>query len=181
MSYHFVGLRPFIDAASEARGVVGDAIGKAKSSWHATRIEEALGQLNELDKNPHAPVGAKTAAFEGVKAVITSMVAAVEGCVHAAVEVAEAHGLDASAIDFGAPLAKLEADFAAAKADFEANRKEAADLLAKAQAEAQTLRDEIAAIRAAAKPATPAAPEADPVVAPTVETPAKPAPKPTAK
>lgn len=181
MAHVFTGLQPFIAEASRLRGVAEDLVGQAKKSWHSKQIENTLGQLAEIDKNPFAPATAKTEAFAHVTNVILSMIASVEGCVHAAVEVAEAHGFDTSAIDFGAPLAKLEADFAAAKADFEAYRKEAADLLAKAQAEAQSVRDELITIRAAAEAAKPAAPEPAPVVAPPADATAKPAPKPTAK
>jgi hypothetical protein len=48
-SYVFVGLRPFIERAAADMGVSPIHVGRALSLWHATQIQDTLGQLPKVD------------------------------------------------------------------------------------------------------------------------------------
>jgi len=154
----FQGLTPYIEGAADARGVDPEFVGPAKSSWHAKRVQDALGQLAEIDRNPALSESRKAAskrdAFARVGAILASAAAALDGLVEAARDVAEAHGLDASilgALDLRATQGELDA----IREEFDRHKAETGELVARLEAETLEHREALEkakAERAEAKP-----------------------------
>lgn len=96
----FRGLGPYIAKESSRLGLDPTMLSATADTWHVGQVQDALGRLDGLDRNPHVPSHAKTDVFAHAVKVIVSAAASLEACRKAALDSAEAHGLDASALDF---------------------------------------------------------------------------------
>lgn len=95
----FIGLRPYVNRASEARGIEARFVGQSAASWHSRQLQDVFGQLDTICRTPHVSETTKGDMVRHAAQVIGSIAALRDGAIQALEDLAQEHGLDLSPLN----------------------------------------------------------------------------------